>query len=102
MDRCRTRQSSATVVFVDFQRAFDSVNREALSQISPLYGVPAKLVNAIMSLYKGTTARVRLNNGTYSETFPTTTGVLQGDTLAPFLFVIVLDFVLARFLRTVR
>jgi hypothetical protein len=85
---------SSTIVFVDFQKAFDSVNRDAMSQILAFYGVPSCLINAIMALYKGTTARVRLANGTCSSYFPTTTGVLQGDTLSPFLFVIVLDFVL--------
>ena len=94
MDRCRTRQKSAIMVFVDFLKAFDSVNRELLPQILALYGVPPLLISGFMALYQGTTAQVRLSNGTTSASFPTTTGVLQGDTLAPFLFVTVMDFVL--------
>ena len=35
-----------------------------------------------------------MTNGMYSKSFKVTTGVLQGDTLAPFLFVIVLDYVM--------
>ena len=34
------------------------------------------------------------NDGKLSEEFEVTTGVLQGDVLAPFLFIIVLDFVM--------
>ena len=33
-------------------------------------------------------------NGQFSKLFYITKGVLQGDTLAPFLFIIVLDYVL--------
>jgi exonuclease III len=94
IDRCRSRKSTSTIVFVDFSKAFDSINRDALRQILLLYGVAAPLVNAIMALYQGTTSRVRLDHTTISSSFPTTTGVLQGDTLAPFLFVIVVDYVL--------
>ena len=35
-----------------------------------------------------------MTNGMYSKSFKVTTGVLQGDTLAPFLFMIVLDYVM--------
>lgn len=37
-----------------------------------------------------------LVDGKVSEQFEISTGVLQGDTLAPFLFIIVIDFVLSR------
>jgi exonuclease III len=94
IDRCRSRKKTATIVYVDFKKAFDSVNRSALSQILALYGVPPLIVNAVMALYGNTKSRVKLDLHTYSDEFETTTGVLQGDSLAPFLFVIVLDFVL--------
>ena len=41
------------------------------------------------------TSSVRVN-GTFSKEFSVSTGVLQGDMLAPFLFVIVLDFEMRR------
>jgi hypothetical protein len=94
VDRCRTRQKSAVIVFVDFSKAFDSVNRKALAQILEMYGVPVKLRLAVMALYEGSNSRVQLSQSIHSDVFPTTTGVLQGDTLAPFLFVLVLDYVL--------
>jgi hypothetical protein len=60
-----------------------------------MYGVPDKLVKAIMELYDGTTAEVQTSDGS-SDTFSTSSGVLQGDTLAPYLFVIILDYVLRK------
>ena len=46
-----------------------------------------------MALYRNTTAAVITPDG-LSDMFSTTSGVLQGDTLAPFLFVLLLDWVL--------
>ena len=45
-----------------------------------------------MSVYKGTSAQVRTSDGT-SDLFLLSQGILQVDTLAPFLFIIVLDYV---------
>ena len=44
-------------------------------------------------MYDGRTSAVRID-GILSREFLVTTGVLQGDTLAPFLFIVVLDYVL--------
>ena len=58
------------------------------------YGIPLKIVNAIKCLYDNSSSRVQVGNQ-LSEPFAVTTGVLQGDTLAPFLFVVVLNHVLS-------
>jgi len=44
-------------------------------------------------MYKDTSSKVMVN-GEFSILFYITKGVLQGDTLAPLLFIIVLDYVL--------
>jgi hypothetical protein len=93
IDRCKSRKKDVVIVFVDFTKAFDSVNRKSLEQIILLYGVPQQLVSAIMALYINTTACVRTSDG-LTDNFATSSGILQGDTLAPFLFVVVMDFVL--------
>ena len=57
------------------------------------YGIPTIIVEAIETLYKGTKAKVgRLTPDGETKSFNITTGVLQCDTLAPFLFIIVLDY----------
>ena len=43
-------------------------------------------------LYEDSTSRVYVE-GEFSEDFKITTGILQGDVLAPFLFTIVIDYV---------
>ena len=93
LQECRIGNKSAALIFVDFSKAFDSINREALFHILSLYGIPAPLIKAIKLLYDRSTSRVRTSDG-LTDLFRTLMGVLQGDTLAPFLFIIVLDYVL--------
>ena len=62
-------------------------------EIQDLYGIPQEMVNAIKVLYTETKARVLTSDGE-TDTFDMVSGILQGDTLAPFLFIVVLDYVL--------
>jgi hypothetical protein len=80
-------------VFIDFKKAFDSLRRSTMFSILRHYGIPDKTVRAIKTIYNNSKSRV-LVDGKLSDEFDVTTGVLQGDTLAPFLFIIVIDFVL--------
>lgn len=57
------------------------------------YGIPPKVVAALKSLYHKTQAFVRTSDGN-TDFFDITNGVLQGDTAAPCLFIIVLDYAL--------
>ena len=57
------------------------------------YGIPTQIVDAISILYKDTEAQVITPDGD-TEFFEILAGVLQGDTLAPFLFIIALDYAL--------
>jgi len=51
------------------------------------------IINAIRCVYINAKSFVSTHDGD-TEAFAVNTGVLQGDTLAPFLFIIVLDYVL--------
>ena len=56
-------------------------------------GLLKKTVADIMMLCRNTKVKVRSPDGD-TDDFDIVTGVLQGDTLAPYLFIICLDFVL--------
>ena len=64
-------------MFVDFSKAFDYIHREKMEQ---------KLL--AFSLCKGTVTAIIMRCNT--DLFDIVTGVLQGDTLAPYLFLICL------------
>ena len=64
-----------------------------MEQILLAYGLPKETVAAITILYRNTKLKVRSPDGD-TEYFDTVAGVLQGDTLARYLFIICLDYVL--------
>ena len=64
-----------------------------MEQILLAYGLPKETVAAIMMLYKNTKVKVRSPDGDI-DFFDMVAGVLQGDTLAPYLFIICLDYIL--------
>ena len=92
LDMCRVSKRMTTIIFVYFNKAFDSIDRRAISIILSKYGVSELLVANVMQFYIGTSAVVATAHGN-TEIF-STSGVLQGDTLAPFLVITLLDYVL--------
>ena len=93
IEEMKNHNKEVTLCFVDFKKAFDSINREVMFKILPLYGIPEQIISAIKALYINTNAKVLTPDGE-TEQFDILAGVLQGDTLAPFLFILVLDYVL--------
>ena len=81
------------LLFVDFTKAFDSIHRWKMEQILLAYGLPKETVAAIMILYRNTKVKVRSPDGDI-EYLDIVAGLRQGDTLAPYLFIICLDNVL--------
>ena len=91
----KEHQLPAVITFIDFKKAFDTIHRGKMLKILRAYGIPDRLVEAISSIYRNNKAKVVSPDGE-TELFSISAGVLQGDTLAPFLFVIVLDYALRK------
>ena len=87
----KAKNLPAVLTFVDFRKAFDSIHRGKLMEILKAYGVPSEIVSAVNILYTKTSAQVLSPDGD-TEFFEILAGVLQGDTLAPYLFIIALDY----------
>ena len=64
-------------------------------KILKAYGVPPNLLSTIKALYTNTKAKILSPDGE-TDVFEIMMGVLQGDTLAPFLFVIALDYAMRK------
>ena len=91
----------ATLLFVDFTKAFDSIHRGKMEQILLAYGLPKETIAAITILYRNTKVKVRSLDGD-TDYFDIATGVLQGDKLAPYLFIICLDYMLRTSIDKIR
>ena len=85
--------SSLYINFVDYEKAFDSVDRETLWKVLRHYGVPKKLVNMIKNFYEGMSCRV-IHEGQLTKNFEVRPGVRQGCLLSPFHFILVKDWVM--------
>ena len=85
----------------DFTKAFNSTHRGKMEQILLAYGLPKETVAAITILYRNTKVKVRSPDGD-TEYFDIVAGVLQGDTLAPYLFIICLDNVFRTSIDKIR
>jgi ATP-dependent Clp protease protease subunit len=68
-------------------------DRECLWRVSKYYGVPEKPVSMIISLCEETECCVKTENGT-NRFFKIMSGVRQGCVISPFLFVIIMDYIL--------
>ena len=72
-----------------------------MEQILQAYDLPKETVAAITILYRNTKVKVRSPDGD-TEYFDIVAGVLLGDTLDPYLFIICLDYVLRTSIDKIR
>ena len=58
-----------------------------------LYGIPEKIVSLVKFSYDGTNCQV-FHDGQLSDPFDINTGVRQGCLLSPFLFILIIDWIM--------
>ena len=86
-------QSPLYSVFVDFLKAFDSIDRKkTIWKLMQHYGFRPKFITIIQQLNENVTCQVILE-GKLTEPFYVQTGVRQGCLLSPTIFLIVIDWV---------
>ena len=78
------------LAFIDFQKAFDSVDRNLLFYKLSKIGISGHFYRAISSLYSNPKSRVILNEYE-TDYFDCPIGVKQGDCLSPTLFAIFIN-----------
>ena len=83
-NRIQAKQSTF-ISYIDFEKAFDWVDRNMLFYKLFNYNVDGKLCKAIEAMYNCTRCAIKVNN-TFTGWFKTSSGVRQGDTLSPTLF----------------
>ena len=93
LEQANEWHSTTYALFIDFEKAFDSVNRDALWKILRWHGLPHKIVNVIRALYEGFQCKVICGEHT-SSSFRVQTGVKQGCVLSPTLFILAVDWLM--------
>ena len=90
INHARKKQRSLTVTLLDLKNAFGVVNHNLLKAVLRYHHIPDHIITLITSLY--TDYRISIATGKY-VTAPVTVrrGVLQGDSLSPLLFNLVIN-----------
>ena len=91
----KSKNLTAIIIFIDFKKAFDSIHRGKMAKVLQSYGISDMIVNAINIRYSNTRSNV-CTPDYVSEEFDILSGVLQGGTLAPYLFIVILDYELRK------
>ena len=85
-----TERISGLLVAIDFQKAFDSINRSFMIKALSALNFGPSLIHWIQTFYKNITSTV-MNNGYTTTPFQLLRGVRQGDPLSPYLVIICLE-----------
>ena len=81
------------IVFIDFRKAFDTVDRTTLWKVLRIFGCPDHFVELVKQFHEGTIGRVTVGNRE-SDEIRVNHGTKQGCVLAPTLFTLFLTTVL--------
>ena len=84
------KNKPGAMIFLDFAKAFDSIDRNLIFKILEKFGFGTSLINLIKVIYKDTECMVT-NNGWISERFKMKCGVRQGCPLSALLFILVVE-----------
>jgi len=76
---------SVQYLFIDFQKAYDSLHRDTQWEYMKEFKIPTKLINMCKTCVQKTRSAVR-KEGTLSSFFENKTGLKQDDPLSPILF----------------
>ena len=91
--RSSRNKRRVAVAFMDFAKAFPSVSFYAIRAALKAFHVGPAITSMIMSLYSNLRGIAQTPYGN-TDSFPIETGILQGDVLAPNLFVLVIERIL--------
>ena len=90
INNARLKQRSLVVTLLDLRNAFGEVHHNLLSTILQYHHIPSEICSLIESLYRGYQVSIATNTF-ITDPIAVQRGVLQGDSLSPLLFNLVVN-----------
>ena len=88
IDYLQQQQQPGVIMFLDFAKAYDRLNRTWLQLCMQHMSFPAGCIRWVQLLLQGTQARIMFNRGQLSRRIAIDAGCAQGSPLSPLLYVI--------------
>ena len=91
MDHTKKQNIPGILLFINFEKALDSIDWEFMVKCLDVFGFGPSLKGWIETFYKNISSCV-INNGMCTSQFEIQRGVRQGDPMSPYLFLLLLKF----------
>ena len=80
----KNKNKSLYFAFIDFKKAYDSINRKKLIEVLIKFKINPQIINLIVQMYEGDRTIIQL--GRMRETIEVTGGIRQGCSISTLLF----------------
>jgi ribonuclease HI len=94
-DACK-HDKDLFVMYLDFAKAYDSVEHIMLERAMTYYNIPQDIIDKIMNIYEDNEATLFSPHGRTKKKIPIQNGVKQGDSLSPLLFILFINPMLTK------
>jgi len=89
-EKCYEHNTELHSILIDFNQAFDSINRRTIIQAIKEMQIPGKIVRLVNMVTQHTKDKIKLNNE-YTKQIDVKTGIKLGDPLSTILFSTVME-----------
>lgn len=89
IEKCTEYQMPIYFAFIDFKKAFDTIEHNVIWSTLEMFGVPIQYIELLRSIYANSTSSILTDKK--GRKFPINRGVKQGDPISPLLFSTVLE-----------
>ena len=90
MEKYRERKNDLHMVFIDLEKAYDSIPRDIAWDSLKARGMSQCYIEAIRDMYDRVSTNIHTPVG-LTECFPVKVGLHQGSALSPFIFTVIME-----------